>query len=161
MENLCCICKRELDPEAAPLLTMSAIGNPRYICPLCDEDMSIATTDRSTEHIFAAMDRIGKSLSDNKIEDSLVLDTVKEIMTGARERAEKIKLGEYDFSEEEAAAEEEDGVPEELQETEEDKRLEEEEAKRNAKLDKITNWVCLAILLGAVGYFIYRVFLKS
>ena len=67
----------------------------------------------------------------------------------------------YDFSEEkESAAEEEDGVPEELRETDEDKRLEEEEAKKNAKLDKITNWVCLAILIIAAGFLIYRFFLS-
>ena len=96
MENLCCICKKKIDPDMAPLLTMSALGNPRYMCPECDGDMSTATGGKDTELIFAAMDRIGKRLFENKIEDSLVTDTVEELMTDAKARAEKISSGDGD-----------------------------------------------------------------
>jgi len=47
-------------------------------------------------------------------------------------------------------------IPEELRETEEDKELDRKEAERNKKIDKIINWVSAILLLGVLGYAIYR-----
>ena len=87
-----------------------------------------------------------------------MLETVTEIFSAAGERARKIKEGTYDFSEDEK---EEDGlldVPEELCETEEDKALDVKEQKNAKLIDKIFNWIYLAVFLGvavfAVVYFL-------
>ena len=51
----------------------------------------------------------------------------------------------------------EEEIPEELRETEEDKETVRIEEERNKKIDKISNWVCLGIIAGALGFLIYRV----
>ena len=56
--------------------------------------------------------------------------------------------------------EEADGeIPEELLETEEDRETERREAEKNAKFEKISNYICIAAMLAAFGYVIYRIFL--
>lgn len=156
MEKLCSICKRPVDSETAPILTLGGFGNPRYICEDCDADLESATRAKEIDEITEAMDRIGKKMSVSNVDDKLVLKTVKEIMADAADRGAKIKSGQYDFSLEEEAPDEEDGVPEELLETEEDRISEEKEAERNAKFDKISNWICLFVFGIALGYIIYR-----
>jgi len=158
MEKQCSICKRAVDSEAAAILTLGGFGNPRYMCSECDSDFEDATRAREIDKITEAMDRIGKKMSESNVDDKLVLKTVKEIMEEAAERGAKIKSGEYDFSLEDngEALTEEYEVPEELRETEEDKEIERKEAEKNAKFDKISNWICLAVLALALGYVIYR-----
>ena len=158
MDSVCSICNVRLDTENAAILTMSGFGSPRYICEGCDGELSLATRARDISEIGAAMDRISKKMTENNVDDSLVLKTVEEIMSEASVRAEKIKGGNYDFSDEEAA-ELEDGteeIPEELRESEEDRELDRIEAEKNKKLDKITNIICIVAIVAAVGFFAYK-----
>lgn len=158
MDSICCICNSSVDGENAAILAMSGYGSPRYICDGCDADLSCATGAKDVSEIKSAIDRISKKMAINNLEDTVVLKAIDEIMTGARERAEKIKAGEYDFSEEETAPEEAEPeeIPEELRETEEDRELDRMEAEKNKKLDKITNIVCLVFIIAALGFLAYK-----
>jgi len=156
MKDCCSICRKDIETDDAAILVMGGYGNPRYICNECDGDLQEATTAREIADIASAMDRISKKMKNCDPDDKLTLRTVDEVMTASRDRAEKIKSGEYDFSLDEVGGEDEK-IPEELLETEEDKAAEEAEEKKNAKLDKITNWVCLVILLAALGVIAYWV----
>lgn len=158
MEKLCSICNKSVDSETAAILTIGGFGNPKYICEECDGDFADATGAKDINEISAAMDRISKKMTSIGTDDKLVLKSVKEIMEEASLRAEKIKNGTYDFSIEENNREcGDDSVPEELRETEEDKELDRKESERNKKLDKITNWVCIGVLIALLGFIAYRV----
>ena len=157
MEKLCSVCNKKVDSETAAILTIGGYGNPKYICEECDGDFAEATGAKDLEAIKSAMDRIGKKMSLADPNDKLVLKTVEDIMTEASARAKKIQEGTYDFSAEEAEeSKEEQEIPEELRETEEDKELDRKEAERNKKIDKIINWVSAILMLGVLGYAIYR-----
>ena len=157
MEKYCSICKAKVSEEDAAILTLGGFGNPRYMCSLCEADFDFATRSHSLDEISGAMDRIGKKMSSSRVDDALVLKTVREIMESASSRAEKIKSGEYDFSLDEAKDGGEDyEIPEELLETEEDKETERRESEKNAKFEKISNYICIAAILAVFGYVVYR-----
>ncbi len=132
---------------------MGGYGNPKYLCDECAADFDTATAGTNYDEIKSAMDKIGAKLTENDTDDTTVLRAVDEIFTEAGERAEKIKEGTYDFSEDEQSEESED-VPEELLESEEDKALDAKEAKTNKKIDSIFNWVFAAVFVAALAYFI-------
>lgn len=158
MENSrkCTVCKKLFDGSEASILTMSGFGNARLICPECAELLDTATLDTDYEKIKAAMD----SLADrNDIDpaDSAAVSAFTNLLDTAAERAEKIKSGEYDFSLDTDSSEDEfEEIPEELKESEEDRALDEKEAKASAIMDKISTWVCGAIIVGAIVYVILR-----
>ncbi len=156
MEKLCSLCKAKVDSETAPLLTMGGFGNPKYICDECDADLNLATLGREISEISSAMERISKKMLKSGISDGQVLTTVEELMKDANIRAEKIKSGEYDFSQDEENETIEEEIPEELRESEEDRERAEAEEKANKKLEKITNVISLLILLAVLGYLGYR-----
>ena len=106
--------------------------------------------------IDSAIDRISKKMTSARVDDGLVLKTVSELMASARERREQIRLGEYDFSEDELPEENEE-IPKELLESEEDVAAERLAAEKNKKYDKITNIICAVLALAALGFFIYRI----
>ena len=156
MEKLCAVCKRKVDSESAAILTLGGYANAKYLCDECDGDMEIATRSRDVAEISDAMDRITKKMSAAEIDDKLSLKTVSDLLAEAKDRAEKIKLGEYDFAKEEeddAAVEE---VPEELRETEEDKIRDEEEAAKNRKIDRIIGIISGVVISAAFAYIAYR-----
>ncbi len=157
MEKLCSVCNKKVDSETAAILTIGGFGNPKYICEECDGDFAEATGASNIEAIKAAMDRISKKMTLADQTDKLTLSAVGEIMEEASERAKKIQEGTYDFSaEKNGDSDGEQDIPEELRETEEDKELDRKEAERNKKIDKIINWVSAIVLLGVLGYAIYR-----
>lgn len=148
MEQKCSICKSGVEEETASILAIGAAGTPRFLCEDCERDFDELVNGTESESIRAAMDRVGKNMLDSDVDDKVTFRTVQEIMESARERVRLIESGEYDFAineENEADGE----IPEEYLETEEDRELDRAEAEKNKKLDKITNWICLA--LGAVA----------
>ena len=152
----CSICRKEVDPENANILTVIGFGTPRYLCDECDEDFDIATRSRDVDAIRFAMDSISRKLAETDTDDAHLIETVHEILDDACERAEMIESGVYDFSsDEELEADEE--IPEELMESEEDKELDKIEAEKNKKYDKITNIVSLVVLGAALAFVIYQV----
>ena len=138
----CSICKAPIESENPSVLTMGGYGNPRYVCECCDGD-----------HLA----RIG-------CEDNAVIKTMEEMVRGATARAEAIREGTYDFSEDEAESAEEEmiDIPEELRETEEDRALDEREEAKAKKMDKIMDhaWIVLLVLFGAaLAYLLIRRFI--
>ena len=91
----CSLCTRADVDENSPILTMSAYGNPRYICEDCANDLDEATTSRGYEEIKLAFDRLGEKIANRLVVDDFINETLQEIMNGAAERAEKIKNGEF------------------------------------------------------------------
>ncbi len=167
MQKLCCICKKTVDSETAPILTVGGFGNAKYLCDECVAELDSATTAREFDAVKAAMDSIGEKMAKNNIEDELVITTVGEVFISAKRRAKAIKEGSYDFSLDEAdgttverGGDEEFDIPEELREIEEDKELDAQEEKKNAFFDKIFNWISLAIILGGLGAVVYFVFFR-
>ena len=155
IKAVCCLC-HNLCNENAPVLTMGPYGTPRLLCSSCSDDLDTVTTDRDPERIKEAMERIGKRLSE-KNPDELSLETVNDILFEASERAKQIERGEYDFALDETAEEGELlDIPDEQKESEEDKALDEKEAVKMAKFDKILNWVFLAVVILIVGFFIFN-----
>ena len=154
-EKKCSVCRSGISEDDAAILTLGGFGTPRYLCDSCASDFDVAATEREISEIDNAIERISKKMIGSKIEDGLVLKTVEEIMCSARERREKIRTGEYDFSEDAKEIPEEE-IPEELRETE-DAEIARKEAEKNKKYDRITNIICAVIGLAALGFFIYRI----
>ncbi len=159
----CSICYKKIeDTENAPILAMGHYGTPRYICPECEELIETAQKSREIEKIESAMARLGQTVGNVSAGDEIVLETVEEIFRTATERAEKIKLGTYDFSLDEAEGEEFEleEIPEELLETEEDKKKTEREAEINKKFNKVMDIITAAVFIAAVAALICFFILK-
>ena len=159
MNETCCICKNPVDSEEAAILSMGGFGTPRYMCCECESDIQEMTLSRDIDAISLAIERIGKKMSKNSVDDRITLKTVDELITSSAERKEKIKDGTYDFSEEEELIESEsdEEIPEELRESDEDAEAERLKAEKYKKLDTITNWILMVLFAGALGFMIYRI----
>lgn len=155
-EKICSVCRAKIESEEAAILTLGGFGNPRYLCDSCASDFDAASSEKEVSDIDSAIDRISKKMTSARVDDGLVLKTVSELMASARERREQIRLGEYDFSEDELPEENEE-IPKELLESEEDVAAERLAAEKNKKYDKITNIICAVLALAALGFFIYRI----
>ncbi len=155
MKN-CSICKRTIDTENAPILAMGGFGNPRFLCNECASDVESALYGRDTEKIEASMQSISKKLAASSNDDGLTIETVSDIFAKAGERAKSIKDGTYDFSADESEEEVFDEIPEELQESEEDIELDRKDAETAKKIDKISNWITLGVLVAALTFFIVK-----
>lgn len=150
----CTLCEKVFESESPAVLTMSGFGNARYICPECEELMDKATLGRDYDEIRSAISAIAERLSLN-LADDVAFDSLAEILDEAKERAEKIKQGEYDFSLD-GESEGFEEIPEELRETEQDRALDEKEAAKNAVFDKYSTWVCAGVMIGLVIFFLYK-----
>ena len=157
MSKYCALCLRKTEAEEPALLTVGGYGTPRYLCEECSEDIDIATTDKEYENIIAAMDRVAKKMASSKtIDDEVSVNAVKEIFSSANDRAEKIRDGVYDFSEDEKNEEDTFEITDEYAETEEDKELDRIDAERQSRFDKIYGWVAVGAIILAVGFIIYK-----
>ena len=156
--NKCSLCTRVDTDENSPILTMSAYGNPRYICEDCAKDLDEATTSHNYDEIKSAFDRLGEKIANRAVVDDFINETLQEIMSSAAERAEKIKNGQYDFwLDDEKSAGEMEEVPEELQETDEDRELDERDEEKARKIDKWLNLGFAAALIAAAVIFIIKI----
>lgn len=159
MAKTCALCLQSVDTEEADILAMGGAGTPRYLCDACSHDIELATTGKDYDEIVAAMDRISKNLTELAPDDTVTQDTTTLLLVNAAKRAKDIREGTYDFSLDDVdEITEFDEIPEELRETEEDKELDRAEEEAANKLDKILNWVWVAVLVGAVGFMIWWLF---
>ena len=154
-ESYCSICLKRIEREDAPLLCMSGSGIPRCLCDECASDIERATLGKEYDGIIEALDKISDNLSKNNVDDPVTIDTVTDILNSSAERAKLIAAGEYDFSLDEAEESEFDEIPEDMLESEEDRQLDAEEEERANRLDKVLNWVWLAVLVAAVGFMVW------
>ena len=156
----CSLCKKEFESDDAALLTVSGVGNKRYLCEDCEAMLNTVLKSRDLDEIADTVVKIGNTMEKSDIEDGVVIREMDNILSAARERAEQIKLGEYDFSPDE---EEEVEELSELLEAEPEPELSEEEKERLAKkeriskiVDKISTWVSIGLIAGVVIYFLIR-----
>ena len=152
----CCICGREVDSENAPVLAMSAYGNPRLVCPVCEANIDEATNGREPDKILLACRNLGDDLTAFNNDEIGIINAVNRIITEATERCDAIKRGDYDFDAENNFDSEEFDITEDLMETEEDRQLVEAEARTAEKLDKIISWASGIIIAAVVLFFIIR-----
>ncbi len=154
----CSLCASEINTEQPPILTVGAYGTPKYICEACASAIDDMTTSRELDKISAAFDRISDAVVQNTESDGTVNRVITEIMEKSRIRAERIKDGSYDFSEDEECEEIPEDIPEELAEAPEDIEQDEREQKRNKKIDKIVNIIFTAALVAIAIYAIIKLF---
>ena len=160
-ERICCICKAQIESENPAVLTVSSLGNPRYLCDSCDADFSSALTAKEYSEIKDAVSSIGGKMEASGVEDELVIEEAGVIIERATARAEAIRDGSYDFSldeesSEDSPLEEAELLVEEAEESEEEreKRLQKE---RYAKIfDTATTWTIGIAIVAAIGYLIYK-----
>lgn len=159
MKDNCCICNKEIDSERSSVLTMGVFGTPKYLCAECEEKFDIATSDKDPERIGDAMQDIGEKMANNDNVGTIVFKAVNEMFDAARERAEKIKSGEYDFSLDKPIEiiEEEEEIPEELCESDEDRELDKKDEARDQKASKIIDWVTIVMFVLAGIFVLYKI----
>ena len=162
----CSLCYGEA-PEDAAILTVGRLGNPRYLCEECDTLLGGVVSGKSYGEIKTSLNALSDRISAAANEDQVVEEALADIFTSAKERAEMIKEGSYDFSldEQEEAAPEVETDSEGLEFGLADEELTEEQLAEKARKEKIertvntiTNWVCGAILVGVVAAFLYYLF---
>ena len=167
MAKLCSICKKDINSEDASILTMGGFGNPKYICDECAEELDKVMRGQDYNEIMTSMAVISDKISRSSLDDQLTVETIESIFWAAKDRAEKIKNGEYDFSMDFEDENFVDDIPEELKETEEDKRLDEEERIETEKRNEIERKFDLflfypligAMFIGALAYIIITRFM--
>ena len=157
----CCICFSKVDSQNAPILTIGRLGNPRCLCPECDELFDSATLGKTYEQITEACRQIGDKMTKFNADDETVFNEVNGIIENAVARAESIKDGTYDFSLDEEQTGLDNGedtleLPAELQESEEDIALDKKDAKVAKIIDTVTSWIAGLALVGAVAFFILK-----
>lgn len=157
-DKRCAICLKGNLSEDAPVLTISGYGIPRCLCDDCAKKIDIITRSRDIDEISSASLEITEDVTKYSIDDDIVYKAVTEQLEYASDRVKKIKNGTWDFALDEI--EEPSELPEELLESEEDKLLDQKEKEQSKRLDKIMNWVYLGVILAAVAFAVYFLFLK-
>ncbi|MBR2612755.1 MAG: hypothetical protein IKC72_06775 [Clostridia bacterium] len=154
--HYCSVCKKDFDSETPSVLTMGRSMTPRYICPECESlmDEAIGATDPIVAR--SAIARLGDLLASSDIDDGPVIHAVTSHLDQAKERAQQIEDGTYDFSLDEEEGEEFE-LTEDMLETEEDRELDRREEEQEKRLNTFLNWAWLGIGIGVVGYVIYLI----
>ncbi len=156
MDN-CVICGAKPDTETAAVLEMSAYGTPKYICGSCASDLDIATSSKEPEEILQATARIAKKAGDYDVSGRTFV-SIEAILASASERAQAIKDGSYDFSEDEPDSDGSfDEIPEELQETEEDRELDRKEEEQTEKVNKMLDYISIGAVAGIAIFVIWKI----
>ncbi len=151
----CALCYSTVEGENLPVLAIGAYGAPRYLCSNCEQLVEGASFGTDYDDIVASLDSIGSLLTERNIDDPTTLNTILPLLEESAKRAQKIKDGEWDFTLDEEARSEEYEIPEELLESEEDKLLDKKEEETGKKIDRVMNWVYLAMLLGALAFIVW------
>ena len=159
----CSICKASIEAEMPSILTMGGYGNPRYVCDCCDREMERMLGAKEVGEVQNSMKILGDHLARIGCEDNAVIQTMEQMFARATARADAIREGTYDFSQDTVEDEEEIvEIPDELQESEEDRMLDEKEEAQAKKFDKVMNyiWIAFFILFGiAAAYLLIKKYL--
>ena len=155
----CCICHAPVEKEDAPVIAMSAYGNPKCVCSKCEALIDAATSSHDPDEINEACKAIGEALTRGNTGDEQVIATVNDIITSANERCIAIKDGTYDFALDEKADEDEFEITEELMETEEDKEKDQHDEKVSKIIDTVGTWVAGLLFVAAAIFFIIKIIL--
>ncbi|MBE6635646.1 MAG: hypothetical protein E7617_05555 [Ruminococcaceae bacterium] len=158
MSKVCCICKRDIDADTAPILAMSGYGNPKQLCPECDGHIVTLTESLDATEIARSIEALGESLTKSDTDDVQVIAIVTDMLEDAKEKMDAIENGSYTPEENEEDSEDEFEITEDLMETEEDRILDEEEARVSKKIDTITSWIAGAFFIATVVFLIIKSF---
>ena len=153
MAGVCSVCGANLSEEPA-ILTIAGFGRPRYLCDKCAELIDKSLYSDDYDEIAEAADELALRFETRGCEDEVVLDELEDIFKRAKERAELIKNGLYDFANDEISEEEE--IPDEYRELEADRKLDEKEAEANSKYDKVISWICGGVFAAVLIYFVLK-----
>ena len=152
----CCLCKKNIENEEAPVLSMTAAGRPRYLCDECAALLDTVTLGKECEQIEEAMDQVSRIMAKNE-PDGVTYSIISKIMVDAAVRGKLIKKGVYDFARDELPYEDElEDIPEDLLESEDDAKKDEIEAKKNERFNKVYNIILYTLLGLTAGVVIWR-----
>ena len=157
----CALCGALPEKEEPAILALGSYGYPRFLCEECERDIDLATLGKDYGEIVKAIDRLGKKTAGFGKDDRITLTTMQQILESSAKRASQIKDGSYDFSLDEAQDDGDDSfdeIPEELLESKEDSELDKRDAEFNKKMDKIFNWIWIAVFAGFAVFFILKFF---
>lgn len=153
----CVICYAPVDEENAAVLEMGAYGTPKYLCQECSADLDAVTLGTDFVEISSAMNRFAKKIDASEMSPK-TFSTITSILDKAKERANAIKEGTYDFSLDEAEENENfEDVPEELRETEEDIELDRKDKEKEEKFNKFFDYVSFGAVIGIVIFAIWKI----
>ena len=151
----CSLCTKRLEKEEPQILTVGSYGVARYLCDECAALLDKMTLSTEISDIKDAYDAVVEKMLDGPLIDESANETLQNMLVSAKERAEAIKNGTYDFSLDEPT-DEMDDIPEELLETEEDIELDRKREQRAEKIDKVLNVFIIAAIVAAAIFVITR-----
>ena len=151
----CSLCTKRLEKEEPEILTVGSYGVARYLCDECAALLDKMTLSTELSDIKDAYDAVVEKMLDGPLIDESANETLQNMLVSAKERAEAIKNGTYDFSLDEPT-DEMDDIPEELLETEEDIELDRKREQRAEKIDKVLNVFIIAAIVAAAIFVITR-----
>ncbi len=152
----CIICSVPVDEENAPVLEMGAYGHPKYLCPECACDLDVVTLERDLEKIHVSMNRLAKKIESADLSQK-TFETLTSILESASKRAKSIEDGSYDFSlDEKEEGDDFEEIPEELLETEEDRQLDELDAEKEERNNRIFDYITFGICLAVLAFAAYK-----
>ena len=151
----CSLCTKRLEKEEPEILTVGSYGVARYLCDDCAAllDKMMLSTDVS--EIKEGYDAVVEKMLDGPLIDESANETLQNMLVSAKERAEAIKNGTYDFSLD-TPTDEMDEITEELLESEEDRDLDRKRDERAEKLDKVLNVFIIAAIVATAIFVITR-----
>ena len=151
----CSLCAKRLENDEPQILTVGSYGVARYLCDDCAALLDKMTLSTDVSDIKDAYDAVVDKMLDGPLIDESANETLQNMLLSAKERAEAIKNGTYDFSLDEPT-DEMDDIPEELLESEEDRELDRKRDERMEKLDKVLNVFIIAAILATAVFVITR-----
>ena len=151
----CSLCQKRLEKDEPEILTVGSYGVARFLCDDCAALLDKMTLSRDVSDIKEAYDAVVEKMLDGPLLDESANETLQNMLISAKERAEAIKNGAYDFSLDEPT-DEMDDIPEELLETEEDKEKDRESEEKAQKLDKVLNIFIIAAIVATAVFVITR-----
>ena len=152
------MCDVNIEREDAPVLSMGAAGNPRFLCDRCAGLLDTATLGRDFDEIKGAVGEIGEIMA-NHDPDGVTFSIVSALMVDASERAKAIRDGSYDFSldEQESGDGGLDEIPEDMLESEEDMEKDRADEEKLKKFDKIYNYILTGAIIGIALFIIWKI----
>ena len=151
----CSLCTKRLEKEEPQILTVGSYGVARYLCDECAALLDKMTLSTEISDIKEAYDAVVEKMLYGPLIDESANETLQNMLVSAKERAEAIKNGTYDFSLDEPT-DEMDDIPEELLETEEDIELDRKREQRAEKIDKVLNVFIIAAIVATAIFVITR-----
>ena len=151
----CSLCIKKIEKEEPEILTVGSYGLARYLCDDCAALLDKMTLSTEVFEIKEAYDEVVDRMLKAQIVDESANETLQNMLDSAKERAEAIKEGTYDFSLD-TPTDEMDEIPEELLESEEDRERDRKDSERNERIDKVLNVLIAATVIAAAVFLILR-----